>query len=248
MKQLRALIRMISFVILTFGIYAIWFIGSFILPNKMLWRQIIFRKWALGFKSIAGANINVNGEPPRPPFLMVSNHLSYFDVVVLRCVVESVFVAKKDIRHWFGAGKIISDMGTIFIDRNSRRDIPRAGQQILQKLDEGEGVVVFPEGTSSIGDRVLPFNSSFLEFAAKRELPVSYASIGYKTSSGELPASIAVCWWDDTVFVRHLWRLFGLKGFDAIINFGDYPLSNQDRKKLAQELHRRVSENFVAVD
>ncbi|MBK6725266.1 MAG: 1-acyl-sn-glycerol-3-phosphate acyltransferase [Acidobacteria bacterium] len=79
----------------------------------------------------------------------------------------------------------------------NRRDIPRAGELIIERLDAGEGVVVFPEGTSTKGEEVLPFNSSFLEFAARKDIAVHYAAITYSTPPGEMPAHIAACWWED---------------------------------------------------
>ena len=138
-------------------------------------------------------------------------------------------------------------MGTIFIDRTNRRDIPRAGEQIIERLDAGEGVVVFPEGTSTKGETVLPFNSSFLEFAARAQIPVSYAAISYRTPPGELPASLAACWWEDISFFAHLWRLFKVREYTAVINFGEEPVVNPDRKVLANELRRRVAEKFIPV-
>jgi 1-acyl-sn-glycerol-3-phosphate acyltransferase len=247
MKTIRATIRMILFIIMTLGVHFIWFIGSFFIPNKPFWRQLIFRIWARNFLVISGMNVEVIGTPPRPPFLLVANHLSYVDIAAFRAVLETVFVAKKDVRHWFLAGWIINNMGTIFIDRNNRRDIPRVGKKIIEKLDEGEGITIFPEGTSTKGEEVLPFNSSLLEFAAKNNLPVSYASISYRTSDDQPKASEAVCWWDDTVFIEHLWRLFSLKEFTAIINFGEETVNNSNRKELAHELREKIKEKFIPV-
>jgi len=187
----------------------------------------------------------VIGEAPRPPYFLVSNHVSYVDIAAIRSVVVGVFVAKGEIQNWFFAGRLVRDMGNIFIDRTNRRDIPRAGAKIIERLDAGEGVVVFPEGTSTKGDEVLPFNSSFFEFAANADIPVSYVSVGYRTPEGELPASEAVCWWDDTSFVDHMLRLFTVPRYTAILRFGDEPILNHDRKKLANELHERISDNFV---
>jgi 1-acyl-sn-glycerol-3-phosphate acyltransferase len=101
--------------------------------------------------------------------------------------VDGVFVAKAEVRDWFLAGRIVRDMGVVFIDRKNRRDIPRAGEEIIKRLNDGEGVIVFPEGTSTKGEDILPFNSSFLEFASKTDLPVSYASISYRTQPGDPP-------------------------------------------------------------
>jgi 1-acyl-sn-glycerol-3-phosphate acyltransferase len=138
-------------------------------------------------------------------------------------------------------------MGTIFINRQNRRDIPRAGRKIINRLNDGEGVIVFPEGTSTKGETILPFNSSFLEFAAQKNLPVSYASITYTTPSDAPKASDAVSWWDEKSFGEHLWYLFQAREYTAIINFGSEPIYNQNRKELAQVLWEKVNEKFSPV-
>ena len=247
MNYIRATFRFILFVVSTLGLYSTWFVGAFFIPNKQYWRQFIFHSWAKSFVKISGMKIEVIGVPPRPPFFLVSNHLSYTDIPALRVVVEGVFVAKGEIESWVLAGKIVGDMGAIFINRNNRRDIPRAGVEIIKKLDDGEGVIVFPEGTSTKGETVLPFNSSFLEFAAKTDLPVSYASITYKTENDMPKASEVICWWDDISFAAHLFRLFKLRGFTAVINFGEEPIQNSKRKELAQTLWEKVCEKFNPV-
>jgi 1-acyl-sn-glycerol-3-phosphate acyltransferase len=247
MRYARALLRFVLFIVSTFGLYAIWFVGSFVIPNKQFWRQLAFHYWTTSFVKIAGMTIEIIGQPPQPPFFLVTNHLSYTDIAVLRAIVPGVFVAKAEIKGWFLAGRIVADMGNIFIDRKSKRDIPRAGAEIIKKLNEGEGVIVFPEGTSSKGEEVLPFNSSFLQFAAKTDIPVSYASISYRTPKGEPTASEMVCWWEDISFISHLFRLFTLKKFTATVTFGEEPVLNPDRKVLANELRQKVAARFIPV-
>jgi 1-acyl-sn-glycerol-3-phosphate acyltransferase len=247
MRKILAVIRFVVFLFWTLGIYAVWYIGAFFIPNKIFWRQLIFKNWARGFARIGQMNLEIIGTPPKPPFFLVCNHLSYTDIPALRLAADGVFVAKSDIEDWFVAGRIIRDMGTIFINRRNKRDILRAGNEIIKKLDEGEGVIIFPEGTSTKGEEILPFNSSFLEFAAKTNLSVSYASISYKTPTDELNASESVCWWDDTIFINHLLRLFSLSKFTAVINFGEIPIANPNRKELAHELREKVKEKFIPV-
>lgn len=247
MKKISAAIRFSLFFIATFGVYGVWYLADFVIPNKIYWRQIIFKLWAMCFVRLSKMKIEVIGEVPKPPFFLVCNHLSYADIPALRCVADGVFVAKDEIRDWLAVGKMVGDLGNIYINRKNHRDIPRAGREIIKHLDDGEGVIVFPEGTSTKGEEVLPFNSSFLEFAARTDLPVSYCSISYKTPPDEIPASEAICWWDDTTFMNHLFRLFSVKEYSAIINFGDAPVANPNRKKLAQELHAKVKEKFIPV-
>lgn len=247
MKQLRAIFRYILFVASTLGIYALWFIASPFVSDKISWRQRIFRQWARMFVSISQMRIEISGTAPKPPFFLVCNHLSYTDIPALRRVVEGVFVAKGEIETWFLAGRIVRDMGAIFINRRNRRDIPRAGAEIVKRLEQGEGVIVFPEGTSAKGDRVLPFNSSFLEFAAQKNLPVFYAAVSYATPPDEPPASATVTWWDEKTFAEHLWYLFQVREFTATISFGDAPVQSGNRKELAQTLWKRVNEKFTPV-
>jgi 1-acyl-sn-glycerol-3-phosphate acyltransferase len=247
MTYVRAIVRFTLFIVATLGLYAVWFALGFLIPNKVYWRQLAFGLWTKSFVRISAMQIEVIGEPPPSPFFLVTNHLSYVDIAALRATVEGVFVAKIEVSQWFLAGRIVRDMGIIFIDRKNRRDIPRAGEQIIRTLSEGEGVIVFPEGTSTKGEDVLPFNSSFLEFASRTDLPVSYASISYRTPEGEPPASTMVCWWEDISFMAHLFRLFTLKRYTAILNFGDESIVNPDRKRLASELRQKVKEKFIPV-
>ncbi|MEZ5346863.1 MAG: lysophospholipid acyltransferase family protein [Pyrinomonadaceae bacterium] len=247
MRYLRAAFRMTAFFAITITIYSIWFIGDFVIPNKPYWRQLAFRNWSKSFVKLSGMEIEILGDRPSQPFFLVSNHLSYVDIPVLRAIIDSVFVAKRDIEDWFLAGKIVGDMGNIYIDRENRRDIPVAGAKIIDTLERGEGVIVFPEGTSTKGEAVLPFNSSFFEFAAKIDLPIHYASITYQTPGSEQRASDAICWWDDSTFIEHLWRFFQLKRSKAIVNFGFETVVKTNRKELAVELWNRVSEKFIPV-
>lgn len=247
MKYIRATIRFLAFLLATFGLYFVWYIFSFFVPNKIYWRQLAFEYWTKSFVWISGMDIEVIGNPPKPPFFLVSNHLSYVDIAVLRATVKGVFVAKVEVRDWFLAGRIVRDMGIIFIDRKNRRDIPRAGAEILARLNDGEGVIIFPEGTSTKGEDILPFNSSFFEFASRIDLPVSYASITYRTQEGDPPASKMICWWDNITFMEHLFRLLTLKRYTAIISFGEESVVNPDRKQLAAELRQRVREKFIPV-
>jgi len=195
--------------------------------------------------AIIGMRIVRIGEPPQPPFFLVSNHLSYVDIIAYAACLGCVFISRGEVADWPGIGLVVRGVGTIFINREKLQDIPRVIGEINQALDEGLGVILFPEGVSGAGDRVLPFHPSLLEPAAKANYPVSYAAISYRTEPGATPAYLAVNWWDDVTFGRHARELLKLSRFEAFITFGSHAIRSDDRKALAKSLWGAVNDQFV---
>jgi 1-acyl-sn-glycerol-3-phosphate acyltransferase len=193
---------------------------------------------------IMGMQVRVEGTPPEAPFWLVSNHVSYVDVVLLMGLVEGVFVAKQEVRSWPLLGLLTRAFGTLYIDRSNARDAARINERMEAALSGGDGLVFFPEGTSTAGDRVLPFRSSLLDPAASGASPVYYAAIRYRTPPGAPPASQAVCWWGTMTFGGHFWALLGLPGFHATVRFGERPLMEPDRKRLAQRLRDHILQSL----
>ena len=251
MRTLRAMSRLAALCAMTAALYAVWVAGA-ALPfvrgrRRVRWRGFVFRSWARAASVLMGMRLGVSGAAPRPPFLLVANHLSYVDIVALAANCECVFVAKKEVASWPVIGRLSSRMGTIFIDRRLHRDIPRALSLVESALEEGAGVVLFAEGTSTRGLRVLPFKSPLLEAAARRGLPVRYASLSYRTPPGEAGADSSVCWWGDMTFPRHFFELLRMRSFRAELTFGDEGIRGGDRKALALKLWTAVSARFVPV-
>lgn len=245
MRQARAIFRVLGLCAITAAYYLRWLSGiPFVVASTNRardWRNRNFRSWAQTAARVMGMTITVRNEPPMGPFLMVSNHLSYIDVILLASQANCAFVAKREVASWPIIGLICRAMNTIFIDRKVSRDIPNAMQQITKTLRRGLGVVLFAEGTSTNGQRVLPFKTSLLEFAARNQLPVHYASVGYVVPCGETSAEESVCWWGDMTFPDHLFRLLQLPSFEASLVYGADPIVSDDRRVLATKLWSAVS-------
>jgi 1-acyl-sn-glycerol-3-phosphate acyltransferase len=250
MRLTRAIVRACALIVWTLAMYAALMLGlplAFTFKNLHRWRALVFHKWAKASAAILGLRVAVRGTPPAPPFLLVSNHLSYVDVLVFASQLKCGFVARGDVAGWPGVGSLCRAAGTIFVDRAKRKDVARVNVLIDHALAEGRGIVLFAEGTSSRGDTVLPFKSPLLEQAARAGFAVSYAALNYRTREGEPPADLSVCWWGDMTFVKHLIGLLHLSEIRATVAFGAEPIQGNDRKELAERLWTAVREQFVPV-
>lgn len=215
---------------------------------KRRWRTWCLRRWAGGIMTILHVDVVFDGPiPSAGPFVLVTNHLSYLDIILLAQVVPAVFVAKREVRSWPVWGVLSRAMGTIYVDRERRRDTLRVSGAIEQALHRGDNVVIFPEGTSTDGSTVAPFRSSLLDAASRTGRPVYYASLSYRTRPNDPSASLAVCWWGDMEFAPHFWALCGITRIEASVRFGDEPVRADDRKQLALSLHQAVTNHFTPV-
>lgn len=251
MATLRAWRRATALILWTAAIFVAWALG---LPLRLFstarlthWRRALLGAWARGAGRILGAELVSVGRPPSGPFLLVANHLSYVDVVLVASQLRCAFVAKAEVRDWPVVGWMVQAMNTIFLDREKARSIPAALDRIDELYDAGCGIVIFPEGTSSQGATVQPFHSPLLARAARRETPVHYAALSYEAAPGEGPAHLTVCWWGDMTLPRHLWHLLSMKGFRATVTFGNEPICDRDRKRLADSLQAAVAGRFTPV-
>ncbi len=216
-------------------------------PKAVAWRNWSFRTWARTVIRLLNIRVATNNAGPNAPFLLVSNHLSYIDIVVLASQLDCTFIAKSEVAAWPIVGRLGALMNTIFIDRNRKKDVIGATHQIHNLIDAGLGVVLFAEGTSTSGQQVSPFKSATLELAARRQIPVHYASISYATKTEETSADQSVCWWGDMTFPDHFFRLLQLSGFEAALTFGPEPMVDHDRHVLAAKLWHAVKAQFVPV-
>lgn len=177
------------------------------------------------------------GQPPTEGML-VCNHLSYLDILVLGQRQPLVFVSKADVRKWPVIGLLTACAGTLFLQRESRCDVVRVANAFAPLIEQGAVVAIFPEGTSSDGRQVLPFRSSLLEPAAANGWRVSPAWITYALDEGAVEDE--VCYWRDMSFGAHLLNLLSKNKILAFVAYGEAVPRGSDRKELAGELHQRV--------
>lgn len=185
-----------------------------------------------------GVRYRVEGPLPVGATLIVSNHLSYLDIVIASAAVPCAFVAKQEIGGWPVFGTLSKLGGSIFLDRASRASAWEAADRMAERLAEGVPVLFFPEGTSTDGRDVTRFHSTLFAPAVERALPVTPAAIFYEPH-GDLQER-DVCWFGDASFLPHLLRVLGIAGFSAVVRFGT-PEVYPDRRTAAYRSHDAIA-------
>lgn len=181
----------------------------------------------------------IRAEGPIPSRgLLISNHLSYLDVLVLSSLAPAVFVSKHDVRYWPVFGQFAVLAGTVFVDRRRRFQVGQINDEVTTALKQGALVVLFPEGTSTNGQALLPFKSPLLQPATDPAWPITVACIRYEIDDGD--ASKEVCYWGDHTFFPHMLNLLSKRCVQATVRFGQFSGPNTDRKELARRLREQI--------
>lgn len=199
--------------------------GPLSLEQRAFWLQSASR----GVLRSLGIHTRVEGRIPIRG-LVVSNHLSYLDIVILSAAMPCFFVSKVEVKRWPFFGKAASAGGTIFLDRISRSSANRAASQIAERLACSIPVLLFPEGTSTDGGDLLPFRSRLFLPVVRAQAPVTASAVRYVLEEGALEREL--CWYGDAPFLSHLWKVLGNDGFSAQIRFGP-PLIYADARAAA---------------
>lgn len=245
LKILLFLLHMLfSYVIFILLLYPVKVFGI----DKFRWKNLMLKCWARSGLRILGVKLEVSGTVPKPPFFLVSNHLSYLDIPVFYALLDTTFVSKAEVKHWPIIGAMARSLHVIFIDRERRRDVVRVNREISAEIHEQQGVLMFPEATTSSGERVLKFRASLLGYAAETGMEVSYAAIRYRTGEKDYPADVSVCWWGEEMpILPHLIKMISNRKVVAEVVFGGDTVSSDNRKELAQRLEDKVKKIFVPV-
>jgi len=203
--------------------------------------------------ALIGVRVHVVGAPPsQRPLLILANHTSWLDITVITSVLSVVFVAKSEVATWPVFGLLAKLQRSVFVDRQRRHRSAETSAEIARRLVDGDPVVLFAEGTSSDGNRVLPFRTALIGTA--QELltvqnadrvtiqPLSVAYVGWQGLPLDRRQRTAVSWYGTVDLVPHLINIVRCGAIDVVLAWGE-PVTydnRTDRKLLAKAMELAV--------
>jgi 1-acyl-sn-glycerol-3-phosphate acyltransferase len=206
-------------------------------------RAIRVQVWSREMLARLGIRLQVLGDATLAgPLLLVANHISWLDITSLHAARFCRFVSKADVKAWPLIGTLASGVGTLFIQRESRRDAMRVVHHMADSLRAGDVLAVFPEGTTSDGVDLLPFHANLLQAAIAAGAPVQPVALQFiDTHSGA--RSQAPCYVGDDTLLGSVWRTVRAPAITVRIVFGELQdSSGRERRAWAQELRSAVEQ------
>jgi len=197
--------------------------------------------WSSAMLLRLGVTLEVRGTPPAiGPMLLVCNHVSWLDITVLHAAHHCRFVSKADVGRWPIVGRLATGVGTLFIERASRRDAMRVVHDMVQALRNDDILMVFPEGTTGDGAALLPFHANLIQAALSAPAPVQPVALRYLDPQGN--TSQAASYIGDESLLGSIWRLLQARGLRAVVCFGQAQQSDgRDRRSWARDLRAQVA-------
>ena len=251
----RALLRLIGYVSVTLTLLPLQIVALWLKSPLAVRLPIAYHRWCC---RILGFRVVIRGDQERAArTLFVSNHCSYTDVIVLGSIIPASFVAKAEVKAWPFFGILARLQRTVFVDRSGiKAREQRDG--MIQRLAAGDNLILFPEGTSDDGNRVLPFKSALFSVAQHpiengNTVKIQPISIAYTQLDG-MPTGRALkpyfAWYGDMELASHIWELAGLGLITVEVVFHPpVAMSAFDsRKSLAAHCHETVSAGVAAAN
>lgn len=243
MRPLRGLWRLAwALIHVLHGVLICAFVFPWLAPAQRM-RRVGW--WSRRLLRLLGVALQASGTPRPGPVLLVANHVSWLDILVINAVHPVRFVSKADVRHWPVLGWLVACGGTLFIERERKRDALRVVHQMAEALKAGHQLAIFPEGTTSNGSGLLPFHANLLQAAIATETPVQPVALRF--SDARQAVSPAAAYVGDTNLLQSAWAIVTADGLRAKVSF-QLPQGTRhlDRRALARHLAETIEESLAA--
>ena len=207
-------------------------------------RQARIGWWSTGVLRAMGVGLHITGTARPGATLLLANHVSWLDIAALHAAVPHArFVSKADVLRWPLLGWLIRGAGTLFIERERKRDALRVVHAMADALRAGQTVAVFPEGTTGKGDELLPFHANLLQAAIATATPIQPVVLRFADPTHRF--SPAVAYVGDTTLLQSLWRVATARGLAVHVTLlMSRGSAHADRRLLAESLRSLMAEHL----
>ena len=204
--------------------------------------------WSAGLLQAIGVGLQVSGTPRPGATLLLANHVSWLDIAALHAAVPHArFVSKADVLRWPLLGWLVAGAGTLFIERERKRDALRVVHAMAEALQAGQTVAVFPEGTTGTGPELLPFHANLLQAAIATGTPIQPAVLRFADLSQRF--SPAVAFVGETTLLQSLWRVAGARGLVVHVDLLlPQATRHADRRALAEYLRGLMAQRLAGAE
>lgn len=197
--------------------------------------------WSGKLLRCLGITLQVDGRWRPGAKLLVANHVSWLDISAIHAVCpEARFVSKAEVHHWPVIGRLVAAGGTLFIEREKKRDAMRVMHQMAEALQAGDTIAVFPEGTTGDGRELLPFHANLLHAAITTATPVQPVALRYADAGAAI--SPAAAYIGDTTLLQSLWMIASADGLRVQVQvLLAEATAHADRRALAAHLRDQIA-------
>jgi 1-acyl-sn-glycerol-3-phosphate acyltransferase len=206
-------------------------------------RQRHIAWWSAKLLRVLGLELVTHGAPTSSAAMIVANHVSWLDIAAIHASAPHArFVSKADVLAWPLLGKMVRGAGTLFIERDRKRDALRVVHRMAESLARSETVAIFPEGTTTDGHTLLPFHANLLQAAVSVGAPVQPVALRY--SDDRHPVSPAANY--PTTLAASLWSIACADGLRVRVAWlALWETAGADRRQLAQGLHQAIARRLA---
>ncbi|HET8695401.1 MAG TPA: lysophospholipid acyltransferase family protein [Aquabacterium sp.] len=202
-------------------------------------RMALTREWSAQLLKVLGITLESQGTPHAGAKLIVANHISWLDIVAINAIEPSRFVSKAEVGRWPVVGPMVTAAGTLYLQRERRRDAMRVVGLMSEALRAGSTLAVFPEGTTGTGHGVMPFHGNLLQSAIDAKVPVQPIALRYSDKLHAISPRAAYV--GDTSLLQSLWWVVSSSNLTVNVTIlAPLAVDHADRRTLANTVQSQV--------
>lgn len=242
MRVLRGAVRILVVVGLLVALAIDFLLRPVQSPAQAAWR---IHRSCRRIVGALGVSWNTEGRV-MPRGAVITNHLSYLDILVFAAAHPFIMVAKSEVRGWPGIGWLTRNAGTVYVIRGGGPATYAAvNRAMAQAYQSGLPVLFFPEGTTTDGTKVLEFRRGLFHSVLDEGVELQLAALRYFSDDPSIEVAEDVCWWGDALLLPHIWRLAQAEHIKASIQFGAIVSERQDRFVLSRSARQEIAAMYA---